>query len=302
MELDRQLTMLHDLGTKAFLYESLQLHGNVSPQLVQTAQRILERAGNGDGANGDRRGLSASAFAHRATTEVAWYAKTNPAFKVAVQVSDDMYSGLLVSRGRLLIGKETRIPAHRADALLQHEIGTHLLTYFNGQAQPFKMLYSGLPGYDELQEGLAVLSEYLVGGLTPARLRVLAARVVGAHALIDGATFVDVFRLLTRKRGFAQRTAYTITMRIFRGGGLVKDAVYLRGLVGILKHLASNGDFDMLFIGKIAPRHIGVIEELLLRKILFPPPSRPRYLEDESAQARLKKLRKGVSVLELLKP
>ncbi len=36
----------------------------------------------------------------------------------------------------------------------------------------------GLAGYEETQEGLAVLAEFLVGGLSPHRLRQLAVRVV----------------------------------------------------------------------------------------------------------------------------
>jgi uncharacterized protein (TIGR02421 family) len=179
-------------------------------------------------------------------------------------------------------------------------VGTHLLTYFNGGAQPFKMLQSGLPGYDALQEGLAVLSEYLVGGLTADRLRVLAARVIAARALVDGASFVDVFRELTRTHGFSQRSAYTTTMRVFRGGGLLKDAVYLRGLLDVLKYVARGGDLDILFTGKIATRYVSVIEELVMRKILKLPPVYPRYLEIEGARARLERLRHVTPVLDLL--
>ncbi|NIQ16470.1 MAG: DUF1704 domain-containing protein, partial [Candidatus Dadabacteria bacterium] len=69
----------------------------------------------------------------------------------------------------------------RVEALLQHEIGTHALTYFNGLSQPFKQLCIGLSGYEELQEGLAVLAEYLVGGLSKPRLRLLAGRVVAVN-------------------------------------------------------------------------------------------------------------------------
>lgn len=301
LELDRQITMLHDLGTKQFMYESLQLHGAVSASLLRTAKNILAKTPSRTRSGKNGKSISSEEFARVAREEVAWYLAQNPGFKASVIVSKDMYSGLMVSRGRLLIGKETRIPHSRVAALMQHEIGTHLLTYYNGQAQPFKMLYTGLPGYDELQEGLAVLSEYLVGGLSAARLRVLAARVVAAHAVIDGASFVDVFRMLDNDYAFNQRTAYTITMRIFRGGGLLKDAVYLRGLVDILKHIANGADFDILYSGKIAAGHIPVIRELMLRKVLNPLPSYPRHLDEEDVRIRLKRLRKGVSVLDLLK-
>ena len=78
-------------------------------------------------------------------------------------------------------------------ALLQHEIGTHVLTYYNGKGQPFRQLYAGLSGYEALQEGIAVLSEYLVGGLCGNRLRLLAARVVAVRAMLDGIRLRGVF-------------------------------------------------------------------------------------------------------------
>lgn len=300
MELDRQLTMLYDLDSKRFFYGSLQLYGNVSNSLVKEAREIMDRTPSRSYADKRSGLLNAAEFAELANREIAFYARQHPEFHATVLVSDEMYSGLLVSRGRLLVGKDTRIPAHRAHALLQHEVGTHLLTYFNGRAQPFKMLYTGLPGYDELQEGLAVLAEYLVGGLTEERMRVLAARVLAAGALIDGASFIDVFRLLERTYRFSQQTAYTITMRIFRGGGLIKDAVYLRGLRDILKSLADGNKFDILFIGKIAQEHIAVIEELLLRRILQTPPLHPRYLETPEARSRLQDILSGITVQDLV--
>ncbi len=147
---------------------------------------------------------------------------------------------MIVSRGKLLINSDLSLPPSRVAALLAHEVGTHLLTYYNGRMQPFQQLYSGLAGYEELQEGLAVLSEYLVGGLTRGRVRQLAARVVAVRHLTDGASFVETFRTLSRDYGFADRTAYNIAMRVYRGGGLTKDAVYLRGLVAILSYMQER--------------------------------------------------------------
>jgi uncharacterized protein (TIGR02421 family) len=301
MELDRQLTMLHDRGTPRFRYESLQLHGDVDPSLVETAKQILDRTTARSRADSRWGLLTPDEFVERARDEIKRYARKYPEFKATVEISDHMYSGLMVSQGRLLVGRGTQIPSHRAEALIQHEVGTHLLTYFNGRAQPFNMLYTGLPGYDEMQEGLAVLAEYLVGGLTAERMRVLAARVIAARALVDGASFVDVFRRLSRGYRFSQRTAYTITMRVYRSGGLLKDAGYLRGLKEILKYISNDGNFNTLFVGKISARHIGVIEELLLRKILNPPSLFPRYLEAEGVRERLDKLRRGASVDDLLR-
>ena len=60
------------------------------------------------------------------------------------------------------------------------------MTQVNGTHQPIKVLGVGLAGYDETQEGLAVLAEIACGGLTAFRLRQLAGRVVAVHRLIGG--------------------------------------------------------------------------------------------------------------------
>ena len=210
-------------------------------------------------------------------------------------------SGLFVSRGRLLINADLEVPPSRMKALLAHEVGTHLLTYYNGLLQPFKQLSAGLAGYEELQEGLAVLAEYLVGGLSRGRMRQLAGRVVAVRHLTDGASFVDTFRSLCRDYGFGNLAAYRITMRVYRGGGLTKDAIYLRGLEAILEYVKKGGDLNPLLVGKMAVEHIAIIKELQYRKVLIPAPIVPRYLQDASALERLEQLRSGdASVADLV--
>src|SRR5690606_34958845 len=153
--------------------------------------------------------------------------------------------------------------------------------------------------YDELQEGLAVLAEYLVGGLSPGRLRLLAGRVLAIHFLIDGASFVEVFRRLVQDFGFAKKTAFFVTLRVFRSGGLTKDAVYLRGILHLLQALSRGARFETLLLGKLGFDHVGMVDDLSGRGILRPPVLRPLYLSLPDAQRRLERVRRGVSVLEL---
>ncbi len=298
-ELDRQITMLGDRGKRKFLYGSLQLFGGVSDALRQLAEEILHKISPRSRENSRGGHLNAAVFADRARAEIEYYRQIAPNLSVTVQVRDDIV-GLMVSHGNLLIGQQTKIPVSRVEALLQHEVGTHVLTYFNGRAQPFQQLYAGLAGYEELQEGLAVLAEYLVGGLSRPRLRLLAGRVIAAQSLIEGASFIETFRELNRTYGFEQRTAFTVTTRIYRGGGLTKDIVYLRGLVGVLKYLKRGGDLEPLFVGKIMTDHIPIIQELQWRQVLRPAPLRPRYMDHPQTATRLAGLRNGLSVLDLI--
>ena len=146
-----------------------------------------------------------------------------------------------------------------------------------------------------------MLSEYLVGGLSRGRMRTLAARVVAADRMISRrVVYARLFGLLVADDGFDERVAYTIVLRVYRGGGLTKDAVYLRGLVEILDYLARGGELEPLLVGKLAADHIPIVRELLLRGVLRQPLLRPRYLDDSQAAERLERLRRGCTVLDLL--
>ncbi len=298
-ELGRQLTMLTDRGTVRFLLGSIQLYGRVTQPLLRSAEQILEQVSSTTRAAGGGGTITAEEFADRARAEVAHYRDIWDGVDGTVQVIPGVSSGLMVSKNRLLVPSRSRIPRNRVDALIQHEIGTHLVTYFNGKAQRFTLLRSGFAGYEELQEGLAVLAEYLTGGMTPARLRTLAARVVGVDAVANGASFVDVFRLLCRY-GFSRQQSFNITTRIYRGGGFIKDCIYLRGLLTVLDYLREGGEFEPLFVGKIAARHIPIVRELQSRKVLEAPKFLPRYITRESCQERLQRVRQGLDVHELL--
>lgn len=298
--LDRSISLLSEIERPGFLQTSLQIHGGVEDALVSLATELLDTLPRRSRSSAAQY-LNAEEFASLATLEVMSYREERPQFGVLPEVRDDIYSGLLVSHGQLYIGAEARIPVQRADALIQHEVGTHLVTHHNGRSQPLRLLAVGLPGYDELQEGLAVLGEYLVGGLDAERLRVLAARVVAVHAMINGAQFVETWRIL-RGYGFSQRAAFTIVTRVYRGGGLAKDAMYLRGLVGMLDYVAEGSALDRLFLGKFAVKHIPVMDELLLREVLSPPAVLPQYLMRSDAIERLGRVaEEGLSVTDLVK-
>jgi uncharacterized protein (TIGR02421 family) len=299
VDLDRRLNMLTDRLTQNFVTGSVLLFGRPDPPLLDLARRVLERVPPRTRDESPARSIGAAEFAARAEQELAYYRERNPEFKSRVEIRDD-YSGLVVSHGNLLVGASSRIPLKRVEALLHHEVGTHVVTYANGRAQPFRQLYVGLPGYEELQEGLGVLAEYLVGGLTRPRLRLLAARVLAVQQMLEGAPFQEVFHELAREHFFERRIAFTIAMRVFRGGGLTKDLVYLRGLDELLTYLGRGGDIEPLLIGKLGPDHIGMIRELQWRKVLREAPLRPRYLDDPGALERLAWVREGRSVLDLV--
>jgi uncharacterized protein (TIGR02421 family) len=298
-ELDRQISMLADQGTHAFRAGSQRLYGRLDDALLDAATSIL-RDVRPERRSGAGSSVDARAFARRAREEIEHYRSLHAEMSSTVTVRDDIV-GLLVSRGQLMVGHSLELDPDRVEPLIQHEVGTHVLTFANGAAQPLRQLRYGLADYDELQEGLAVLAEYLVDGLTAGRLRLLAARVLAVRSMLDDATFVDTFRVLRDEHGFTPYGAFSIVARVYQSGGFTRDMIYLRGLLRLLRHLARGEPLEPLYIGKIAVKHIPVIEELRERGVLREPPLLPRFLRDPAARRRLDAVRDGIPVTALVR-
>jgi uncharacterized protein (TIGR02421 family) len=297
-EVDHQLNMLEARNTPRFRFASLMLYEPVDSALRETAAQLLaadlacppEPGGTAD----------CHAVADAAQTMVERYAARDPAFDVEVELRDDLAAGMMVSGRSLYVSTATAMPAHRVVPLLHHEVGVHLLTYINGAKQGLGIFKRGLAGYEGVQEGLGVFAEWVVGGLTRARLRLLAARVVAVDAMIDGGSFIDVFRLLRGAHGFSPRTAFLIAARVFRGGGFAKDAIYLRGFKAVLDMLAAGQPLDPFWYGKIDIRHLGIVGELAERGILHAPALVPEFLAAPDVTARIAAFRNHPSYSSLL--
>jgi hypothetical protein len=89
-------------------------------------------------------------------------------------------------------------------------------------------------------------------------------------------------------------------MRVYRAGGFTKDAAYFKGLLRLLDYLRQGGDLETLFIGKISANHVPIMKELLWRQVLRTPPLKPRYMQNPQTMEKLARLRKGLSVFDLI--
>ncbi|ODT81354.1 MAG: hypothetical protein ABS76_13035 [Pelagibacterium sp. SCN 64-44] len=298
-ELDLQLSMLALRQERPFRELGRALYRAVEPRLMAAAKDILaltaRKGGRPDTTEVDYRFVQ-----RRAQAMIERYSSQSPGFRADIDIRDDLPAGMMVSNGRLLISRNTRVSRTRVEALLSHEIGVHMLTYFNGSGHGLKIFRSGLAGYEGAQEGLAVLAEFLAGGMNVARLRLLAGRVLAVASMLDGAGFVDTFRMLRKEHGFPEAGAFGIALRVYRGGGLAKDAIYLRGLLEILAHLQAGGALEPFWLGKIAASHFAIMQELSTRGLLKPARIMPEFLTIKGADARLDRLRAGLQPIDLL--
>lgn len=289
-ELTLQVDMLSVRGTADFLPLSLELYGGVAPPLLVEAEGLLDDPPDASLESLSDTWFDANEFARLVEMELDWYRAVDPDIGAHVEVREDT-PGVMVSDGDVLVGAATKITASRVEALLQHEVGTHVVTYVNGSRQPLRIMAAGLAGYEETQEGFAVLVEHLVGGLSATRLRELAARVVAVHGMIAGEPFGKVHAALIAS-GMPEDSAFSTTMRVFRSGGFVKDAIYLRGLLDVLAHVRARGAsaFDVLLLGKLPLSDAPLVQDLLERGLLAKPLLRPRYLDNSATAERLTQL------------
>ncbi|MBB6487772.1 flavohemoglobin expression-modulating QEGLA motif protein [Rhizobium lusitanum] len=304
-ELDLQLSLLSSRHNPKFVEFGRALYEPVERPLLREAQAILTGLTRNEPNGADDAGVGdqiADCFQveRQAKAMIGAYQRQGKDFRASVELRDDLPSGLMVSGHRLLIARGTLMDTRRVEPLLSHEIGVHLLTYFNGSAQGLRLFRSGLSGYEGMQEGLAVFAEYLSGGMTPERLKVIAGRVVGCASMLDGATFSETYSMLVDDNNFTEQAAFNLVLRLYRGGGLAKDAIYLRGLLALLDHLKNGGALEPFWMGKIATSHFVVMQELAERGLLRLPAIQPIFLHTDAGRARLERARSGMRPLDMI--
>ncbi|MBT8261466.1 MAG: flavohemoglobin expression-modulating QEGLA motif protein [Bacteroidia bacterium] len=163
----------------------------------------------------------------------------------------------------LVLKKNHRFSANQLKVLANHEIGVHMVTTFNGLAQPLKIFHNGFPKNLETQEGMAVFSEYMSGCLTLYRLKELSYRVLATDSLRKGLDFCGTFDLLHNQYKLNREEAYTISLRAHRGGGFTKDYLYLTGLKKIYDAYHRGENLDPLLAGKVTYEYVSIVDSWL---------------------------------------
>lgn len=218
-------------------------------------------------------------------------------FKYNIKVSSNLSAAAMVLNNTqtLVLKKGHKYSNNQLQVLANHEIGVHIVTTFNGLAQPLKVFSNGFPTNVETQEGLAVYSEYMSGSLTMYRLRELAFRVIAVDSLAKGYSFSDTFDLLNGHYKLEREKAFSITQRVHRGGGFTKDHLYLSGLRNVYKYANDGYDLGVLLTGKVCMSYINTINKLKdLGLALEPKFYTDAYLENNNTNPNLDFILRGL--------
>ena len=259
-----KIDQFKSIGTTDFLYDSFRYYGEPSEKDIRNSRFILHLPEDKQESKTENLGVESVKelmcdFAHQ------------QGYEFRLTIDDSMIANALVSGTELKINGTISISEVEARALAHHELGVHLVTTLNARRQPLKIMSLGCPVNTRTQEGLAILSEYLAGCLTINRLKILALRVLAVESMIKEKNFRTTFLLLNEQYRLPEEQAFTITARVYRGGGFTKDYLYLQGFHQMLNAYENCKDFNNLLIGKTSFDYLPLLSSLVNKGILLPP-------------------------------
>jgi uncharacterized protein (TIGR02421 family) len=183
--------------------------------------------------------------------------------KVEVVVDDALSAKAIAGTTRIRIRASAMFTDLDFDQLFHHEALIHVGTALNGRRQPnLKSLALSAPRTTRTQEGLAVFAELVTNSMDIHRLRRLALRILALNQALEGADFIDCFKLFL-EAGQDEREAYKSAQRIYRGGDVrgkvafTKDSAYLKGVMEthVLMSVAIRDNqpqiIDRIFAGRL---------------------------------------------------
>ncbi|MFA7681649.1 MAG: tyrosine/phenylalanine carboxypeptidase domain-containing protein [Candidatus Peribacteraceae bacterium] len=276
-----RIAMLQARGNaEEFLMASKKLYGSLSSSILRAAEAALHHRQACDLLPPQKELLSPQSVKTLFEEVLERYGLYN--WQVSVRAR--LVADCTVGGQHIYIREGARFEKQHVQALIAHEIETHVLTAENGDHQPYALLRRGCANYLDTQEGLAIYNQN--GVLSPHHERRFnpPRNVLGLAFGLEH-SFAETRAYLEEELGYTADKAVTQTISIKRGlgdtsqgGGFTKSLVYFRGLRAIERFVEKGGDLKRLYVGKIALEDLDLVESLT---DLQPPLLIPEHLREE---------------------
>lgn len=263
--LANKIDLLATIGTDDFVYNSLKYYGEPNSTDIANARFILHLNSNPD--NVAIKVLNADeAIEYFKAQAQTW------GLHCRIEKSSKLVAKAMVNNEKALlyVNKNASFTEKELHAFAYHELGIHMLTTINAKKNPLKVFSLGLTGNTHTQEGVAIYSEYCSGSLTIQRLQTIALRVIAVQYMLEHGDFVKTYHALMNEFSLEKDFAFTLTTRVYRGGGFTKDFLYLKGFRDIM-NLAKVKPIDNLLVGKIGLLDFGITNEIVERGMIEKP-------------------------------
>jgi len=267
-----KIDLLTTIGTEDFVYNSLKYYGEPSHEDVANARFLLHL-------HDEELMLDEALLTADDAIDYFKFQAREWGLKCRIEKSGKIVAKAMVNneKASLLINKGAKFSEKELHAFAYHELAIHMLTTINAKKHPLKVFSLGLTGNTHTQEGLALYGEYCSGSLTLQRLKTIALRVIAVQYMLEHGDFVKTFHALMSEFALDKESAFTLTTRVYRGGGFTKDYLYLRGFRDVLS-VAKQEPIDNLLVGKTGLLDFDIVSEIVERGML----ARPEPLFDLS--------------------
>jgi uncharacterized protein (TIGR02421 family) len=276
------LTELELLETadRSFADVARRLHGEPSQKCTEDAIRILEQIKSRDYV------FPEESVTPEEMASVLRAAIEEKGLDWSVKVTDKIIPKMTVS-GKdktLYVNSGIKYTEAEVQRLKVHEIEVHIFRGANGEAQPYRIFTEGLAGYNETEEGLAILLEEDSGCLDvdTRQMKLYAGRALSVDLCLKG-SFHEAYMGLIEF--FPDYMAYRLAERAKRGlkdtsrkGCLTKGYHYISGWRKLRKYVEEGGDLSIIYVGKVKIEDAGIVSGLVDEGVLKPAKYLPQLM------------------------
>lgn len=262
--IEQKLYLIESVGTPQFSEASQKLYGEVTHQRYKEAVTFLR---------------SAPSQQQEDTSEEL---DTKEAEKIFLQflekhklghwkikiIQDGVVDVQVTKKNSILLKKGSSFRRNRLEALLVHEIGTHIFRFENGRRQPLRIFERGTEKYLQTEEGLAIWNQNQLG-LHLGQKYFQSAYLVIAIYLAEKMGFADLFQYLKRTYSLTDDEAWKLCVKSKRGlvdtsqkGSFTKDLMYFYGYRDLEKYLKNGGKIKDLYYGKYSLEDVSMIKQV----------------------------------------
>ncbi len=207
-----------------------------------------------------------------------------------IKFIDNATSNMSVSKkGIIFVNNKIEVTENHLQALIAHEIETHVFRSENSKAQKYRIFERGTAKYLEIEEGLAIFNQQNTGVS-------LGDKEIWAHLRIVGAfmgkkmSFLELFLYLQDTFDVDDNVAWQTCFKVKRGlkdtgilTSFTKDTIYFTGLKKVEEFIrtASKEDIELLYSGKITIENLKTFREMEIIKPKYIPSKLLEFFEND---------------------
>lgn len=263
-EVGHKISLVESVGTDDFENRSKQSFGSVTETTYRHAIEFLKK-----NSNKVRPDKSQELDLKAAVELLEAFLKSHKLSHWKIKIKEDSVSDIQVTKYHvILLKKDAVFQENRLQALLAHEIGTHVFRFENGKRQPFRIFERGTAGYLQTEEGLAIWNQNRLKLDLGDKTLTPAYQVVALH-LAKKMSFCDLFHYLRNTYDLTEDLAWKLCIKSKRGfkdtvvsGAFTKDALYFTGHREVEKFIKKGGKIEDLYVGKITIHDLKLMKQV----------------------------------------